>query len=243
MKKILTVAVCKNADSELTAPCEEIDIFYPGKDGRQGDKSVYGLLRQAKSKYTVLVDSDFTFKETDSFLKELDVATADIIVFDGGYLFKSAILKGLPARLCVDRYSAEIFGAFNAKTVSTVNLKPFAFNACYTEYSDEIAARLSDALDEFKKSKSKLPKEVYSFIFKALLSRLITFYMSAMLAVREKSLAAEALKEFDTKLRDNIVLYLALDKRFSAADLKKLRGKDFKINFLECNKFKKSIKK
>lgn len=243
MKKILTVAVCKNAGNELTPPCEEIDILYASESEQQGEKAVYELLRQVKSKYTVLVDSDFTFGETDGFLKELDGATADIIVFEGGYLFKSAVLKGLPSKLCVDRYAAEIFGAFNAKTVSNTDLQPFTFNAVYTEYSDEITASLSEALDEFKKSKAKLPKDVYSFIFEALLSRLITFYMSAMLAIREKTLGAEALKEFDTKLRDNIVLYLALEKRFYAADLKKLREKDFRINFLQCNKFKKLIKR
>ncbi len=238
MKKVLTVAVCKNAGAELPAK-EEIEILY----AEEGGKALYELLKQIKSKYAVLVDSDFVCGETEAFLKELDDASADIVVFEGGYLFKSAVLKSLPAKYCVDRYSAEIFAAFNAKSVATVKLKPFTFSAVHTEYSDEIAAMLTDALDEFKRSKAKLTKEVYSFIFEALLSRLITFYMSAMLAIKAKAINAETLKEFDSRLKDNIVLYLALEKRFYAADLKKLRAKDFKISFIQANKFKKRIRK
>lgn len=241
MKKILTVAVCKNTGEEIAAPNEETDVIYA--DGNAGDKAVYELIKKVKSKYTVLVDSDFRFADEEGFLKRLDEANDDIIIFDGGYLFKSAILKSLPAKICIDRYSAEIFASFNSKTVATVNLKPFIFSAVHTEYTEEIEARLSDALEEFKRSKAKLPKPVYSFIFDILCARLVTFYMSAMLAIYRREASPDALAEFDKKLKENIVLYLALNKRFTAAELEKLRGKNFKISFLQANKFKKLVKK
>ena len=74
------------------------------------------------------------------------------------------------------------------------------------------------------------------------MKKLITFYICAAVAIREKQLEAEKLKEFDAKLKENIVLYLALEKKFYPADIKKLREKDFKIGFIQYNKFKKLIK-
>lgn len=64
-----------------------------------------------------------------------------------------------------------------------------------------------------------------------------------MLAIYRKETAADGLIEFDKRLKDNVVLYLALEKRFSVANLKKLREKSFKINLIQYNKFKKIIRK
>ncbi|MBD5584004.1 MAG: hypothetical protein HDQ88_02895, partial [Clostridia bacterium] len=162
---------------------------------------------------------------------------------DGGYCFKTSLLKGLSQRACVDRYGAEIFAAFEAKTLSAVKIKPFNFTTVHTEYSEEIEARLKEALAEFKKSKAKLTKTVYSFIFDVLCERLVTFYISAMLKIKSGELDPETLKAFDTELKENVILYLALEKRFTLANLAKLRAKDFKIGFIEYNKFKKAVKK
>ena len=65
--------------------------------------------------------------------------------------------------------------------------------------------------------------------------------MHAMVAIREGNLAVEQFKAFDGKLKAEIVLYLALEKRFTAAKLHKLRDKDFKISRWTAKKFKKIL--
>ena len=124
----------------------------------------------------------------------------------------------------------------------SVTLKPFKFTTQRAEYSLTDEAKLEETLEEFKKSKAKLNKAVDSFIFDVLCARLTTFYICAMIAVYRKEATAEGLLDFDKRLKENIVLYLALEKRFPAADLKKLREKNFKISLITYNKFKKIIK-
>lgn len=243
MKKLLTVALSKNSMGNVAPPEEEIEVITISEDTAKNSKALYELLKQAKSKYTVIADTDFTFADVDEFLKELNDRNEDIILFDGGYCFKTTLLKGLPPKVCVDRYGAEIFASFEAKSLSAVRLKPFIFTTVHTEYSEEIEARLKEALDEFKRSKAKLNKTVYSFVFDMLCARLVTFYISAMLKIRNGELDCEKLKAFDAGLKENVILYLALEKRFTLANLSKLRAKDFKIGFIEYNKFKKAVKK
>ncbi|MDE5728695.1 MAG: hypothetical protein K2I20_00780 [Clostridia bacterium] len=60
--------------------------------------------------------------------------------------------------------------------------------------------------------------------------------------IHKNEISADELKELDLKLKQNIVLYIAMQKRFTAANLQKLREKNFKINFLTFNKLKKSLK-
>lgn len=236
MKKLLTIAALSGFQGEICAPCEEIEII------RVDEKPFYEVLKQVKSKYVCVADGGFAFSDSTEYLSELDGATADIVVFEGGCLIKTAILKGLPAKLCADRFTAEVFGAMDAKSVLNADFKPLNLYPVAPEYSPETEERLYDALAEFKKCKAKLSKEVYSFVFDAFLKKLITFYICAAVAIREKQLEAEKLKEFDAKLKENIVLYLALEKKFYPADIKKLREKDFKIGFIQYNKFKKLIK-
>lgn len=239
MKKLLTVAVCDKPSGQ-TAPNAETEILYAEI---VNEKTLSELFKQAKGKYTVLVEGDFTFEDNGNFTKKLDKENADIITFDGGCFVKTSILKNLPIKSCVDIFSAEMFGAFTAKTVLKTDLKLFNFSAVCEEYSETAEENLTEILREFKISKARLNKDVYAYITDALVIKLISFYISAMLAIRRKTVEADALKKFDLKLKENIVLYLALEKRFIVADLKKLREKDFKISFLQYKKFERALNK
>lgn len=245
MKKLLSIVACKNTGENLTPPDESAEVLRLDEAGAENNpKALYDLIRQAKGKYVVIIDTDCTLsdEEFNNFLKICDEASADILIFDGGYALKASTLKSVSAKLYTDRYGAEIYTAFNAKDVLRVTLKPFKFTVQRAQYSLTDEAKLEETLEEFKKSKAKLAKSVYTFIFDILCARLITFYICAMIAVYRKETTAEGLTEFDKRLKDNIVLYLALEKRFPLADLKKLRAKNFKINLITYNKFKKIIK-
>lgn len=245
MKKILSIALCNNAGGDLTLPDDGAEILrLDGNQAENNPKALYELIRQAKGKYTVIIDTACTVNGEDfaDVLKICEDSASDILAFDGGYALKTATLKGIPAKLCTDRYAAEIYTAFGSREIARVTLKPFAFTAQTAQYSQTDEKKLEEALEEFKKSKAKLPKAVYSFIFDILCTRLIAFYTCTMIAIYRKEATAEELAAFDKRLKDNVVLYLALEKRFTAADLKKLREKNFKISFLQYNKFKKSVK-
>ncbi len=243
MKKLLSIVLCKNACEDLTELCDGAEILRLD-EGADNPKALYELIRQTKGKYVIIIDTDCTVagEEFDNLLKVCDEATSDIVAFDGGYALKASTLKGVNAKLYTDRYGAEIYTAFNSKEITSVTLKPFTFTTQRAQYSLTDEAKLEETLEEFKKSKAKLNKAVYSFIFDILCARLTTFYICAMIAIYRKETTAEGLTEFDKRLKENIVLYLALEKRFPAADLKKLREKNFKISLITYNKFKKIIK-
>ncbi|MDE6667571.1 MAG: glycosyltransferase family 2 protein [Clostridia bacterium] len=243
MKKLLSIVLCNNAGENLTLPDEGAEILRLGEaDTEQNGKALYELIKQAKGKYVVIIDTDCTLNEEDfaNFLTTCDGCTADILSFDGGYALKAATLKGVSAKLYNDRFGAEIYTAFNSKEIVWVTLKPFTFTVQRAKYSLTDQAMLEETLEEFARSKAKLTKAVYTFIFDILCARLITFYICAMTATYRKETAVD-LSEFDKKLKSNIVLYLALEQRFPA-DLKKIREKDFKIGLITYNKFKKLIK-
>lgn len=245
MKKLLSIVLCKNAGENPTPPDDGAEILRLDEAGAENNpKALYELIRQTKGKYTVIIDTDCTLNDEEfvNFLKVCDEASADILVFDGGYALKASTLKGVSAKSYTDRYGAEIYTAFNSKEIVRVTLKPFKFTVQRAQYSLTDEAKLEETLEEFKKSKAKLAKAIYSFIFDILCARLITFYLCAMIAIYRKETTAESLSDFDKRLKDNIVLYLALEKRFPLADLKKLREKNFKINLITYNKFKKLVK-
>lgn len=246
MKKLLSIVLCNSASEDMTVTDEGVELLRleENQDG-QNPRALYELIKQTKGKYVIIIDTDCTVAEEDfaQFLKVAEECTADILAFDGGYALKASTLKGVSAKLYTDRYGAEIYTAFNSKEVVWVTLKPFLFTTQRAQYSTADEAKLEETLEEFKKSKAKLNKAVYTFIFDILCNRLITFYISAMIAIYRKETTADELSEFDKRLKDNVVLYLALEKRFPVAELKKLREKNFKISLIQYNKFKKIIRK
>ncbi len=76
-----------------------------------------------------------------------------------------------------------------------------------------------------------------------LCDRLVIYYLYALLSIKDGNLDSGKLIAFDGKLKAEIVLYLALEKRFTYAKLQKLREKNFKISGWTARKFRKILAK
>ncbi|MBD5632345.1 MAG: hypothetical protein HDP34_03870 [Clostridia bacterium] len=240
MKKLVTIIVCEKYDGEDNSPSEEIEFLYTDED-RQSGFIIKNAVKQAKGKYVCLVDENFGHQETQGFINVLGSASADMIVFDGGCCFKTSIIKGLDLSDDCDRETAEIFAALACKSVAKTAVKPFNVAKTAVTYSESVENNLLTAVTEFKKDKQKLEKGVYSAAFDLICNKLILYYASAIYAAYKKQLDREQIKAFDAKLKENIVLYLALEKRFTCAKLKALRKNGFKITIFNAPKFKKLL--
>lgn len=241
MKKVVSIIVCRSTASVPTEP-DGAEILYT-EENRGFAEIVQNAIKQAKGKYLVLCGKSFEFADLDGLLAKTGDSNADIIAFDGATAFKSALFKGILPN--GDKSTADILAILSAKSIEKSGIKPLKYEntADNLQYSESVAEELSEALKEFKRCKSKLPKEVYTFAVDTVCTRLNTFYAEAMLAVKNKQIPAEALTEFDALMKENVVLYLAMDKRFTPADLGKLRKKNFEISFITAKKFEKFLKK
>lgn len=238
MKKVLTLVMPDvNAGEAANLP-PEIEII-----GYGGGAPLSEAVKKVKGRYIIIADGDMECNVTAEFFAELEKLSADIVKFDRGYAFKTAIVKGVPAKLCTDKFRAEFYSAPDCKKLVTLSGHEFFGGAASAGkdggYSEEEEARLLETLEAFKKYKAKFTKDVYSFTFDMMRARLERFYVSALLAVKEGALPPERLKEFDLKLKENIVLYLAVEKRFADVNLKKLRENGFKTGYFTYRKLKK----
>ena len=245
MKKAVSIIVCRSV-SEVPPEPDEAEILYT-EENRVFAEIVQNAIKQAKGKYVILCGQAFEFEDCVGLINKLSASNADIIVFDGATALKTALFKGfLPAG---DKSTAEISVLLSAKSIEKSNIRPFAAEKKASAdndravYSEKVQSELSAALKEFKKCKSKLAKDVYTFAVDTICNRLTYFYASAMLAVRNKQISAGVLTDFDIALKENVVLYLAMDKRFTPANLGKLRKKNFEISFLTAKKLEKFLKK
>lgn len=242
MKKVVSIIICKNTPGVPTEP-DGAEILYT-EENRTFAEIVQNGIKQAKGKYTVLCGQGIEFADIDSLIGKASTSNADIIVFDGATAFKTSLLRSFTPD--GDRSTAEILAALSAKSIEKCSVKPFLFKnsgAENYEYSGKVYNELLLALKEFKKCKSKLAKDVYTYSVDIICTRLTYFYASAMLALRNKEITVEMLQEFDAILKENVVLYLAMDKRFTPANLSKLRKKNFEISFITAKKFEKFLKK
>lgn len=237
MKKILTFILSEETIESGAMP-ENAELLYAKPEN---DKSIYEALKQAKGKYTYIPESVLLSADLQELFDELEKTNADIISFKDGCCFKTAVLKGLNAKLCTDVFSVLAYASFASKSIASLDCTPFEAAPQKNCYKEGLERHLEDIINEFNKCKAKLPKDVYSFAFDLILQKLTTFYICAMLAIYAKKLDFNVLKEFDLKLKENIVLYLALEKRFTFANLAKLRQKDFKIDLFTNLKFKKLV--
>ena len=234
MKKLITFFVNDVKISETDNIPEEIEILNFGTE-----EPLNGAVKRAKSKYSLIASGEITCDNLTDFFAELDKVNADIVSFDNGYLIKTALIKGVPSRLCFDGYCAEVYAVMDAKSIIKLKTAPFTIKKDRTEYSKDEAVKITASLDEFKKVKSKLAKDVYAFTAEIICARLCDFYLSALFAIKDGNADVTEIKEFDLKLKENIVLYLTMEKRFTALDLKKLRACGFKIGFWDYRKIKK----
>lgn len=240
MKILLTVVVCGNGADGRSAPLYDgIELIYP--DGGEGVKDFLArALKAAKGKYTVVLDTKFLFADVQPLLNIIDKNTADMVCFNGGIALKTAVLKNV-VKDCADSFSCRILGVFACKNLLKTDYNPFTLERAAGAFTDENTAGLLLCAETFGRIKAKLPKEIYTYSFNCLCDRLVTYYLYAMLAIREGKLTADKLTAFDGKLKAEIVLYLALEKRFTYAKLQKLRNKEFKISWLAERKFRKVL--
>lgn len=240
MKKVLSIILCNTADGAQGEP-DGCELMFTDEVRTSGE-IIKHAVKQAKGKYICLLESGFEYTDIQSFLTELEKCSADVVAFDSGYCFKTSILKSLNLKDDCCTYITEIEAMLNSKSILKSDIKPFKLSEKPLFCSFEIAPALLNVLDNFKKCRTKLSKEAYSTVFDLICLRLISFYMSATLEVRERKIKAQDLIDFDGKLKDNVILYLTLEKRFTVTDLHKLRKKGFKVSFLTANKFRKALK-
>ena len=239
MKNLLTIVVCHSDNNDI-ATCDGVEFIFP-EEGENEKNFLTRAFKQAKGKYSLVCENTLKLADVQSVLNILDKNTADIVCFVGGAVFRTAIMKNA-VKDCEDAFSCRVLALLECKNLLKTVYNPFIFVKRAKDFTEENTEGILLAAAEFKKAKAKLTKEIYSFAFDMLCSKLVTYYLYSMLAIKDGSMPAEKLIEFDNKLKAEIVLYLALDKRFTYAKLQKLRDKGFKISSLTARKFKKCLK-
>lgn len=239
MKILLTLVVCmKNGDEGSKPLYDGIELIYPSGDETEKD-FLARAVKAAKGKYSVVCDREFLLSDVQSVLNIIDKNTADMVCFTGGIAIKTSILKGI--KDYEDAFSFRLAGVMGCKNLLKTVYNPFTFDKKNGAFKEENVAGLLCSAELFGKVKAKLNKEIYTYAFNMLCDKLALYYLHAMLAIRDGTMQAEALIEFDNKLKAEIVLYLALEKRFTYAKLQKLRDKQFKISWLTAKKFRKVL--
>ena len=240
MKQLLTIIVgCDTAEKHASTLYDGIELIYPEENESEKDL-ILRATKLSKGKYTILINETFRLADISSLLNMLDKNSPDMLVFAGGTAIKSSIVKAV-AKDCQDVFSCFILSVLDSKSVLKSTYIPFIFDKNKVNFSEANYAGLLTSAERFVALKAKLSKDVYSHALSALCARLIIFYASAMLDIRDGKMDSEVLASFDGKLKAEIVLYLAFEKNFTAANLTKLRKKGFKISWLTAKKFKKML--
>lgn len=232
MKKLLTVIVCKKFEGEIEAPHEDLEILYTDEDFDCSEIIKNGI-KQANGKYIALCDGAEVLS-WESLSAVLNGAACDALEFNGGRCFKAGVVRSV--NLKGDRASVEVNCALASKTVIFSDIAPFKFYYDNYDYSTD-SARLLSVLDDFNRQKAKVSKETYGYARDLLCKNLFFFYLDAMLKIHRGE-PADKLLEFDNKLKENVVLYLAITQNFNGVNLQKIREKKFKTDFFTYLKLK-----
>ena len=228
MKKVLTIAVLGD-DLNLNTQFEEVEIIQ--LDGAK--------LKKCKSKYVAFLNSGFTYNDLQPLLDRAESATADILAFEGGCLFKTSQIKHPDT--VADIFSLQISCILNCKSIEKTALTPFNCTDVI-DCDGEVFERLKNVIREYASAKTKVPVDVYSYARDIICDRLVLLYKYYMLAVK-KGADNNLLIEFDKEIKSlDVVLYKVFENRFNHAELEKLRAKNFKISFFTVIKYKKELK-
>ena len=239
MKNLLTLIIaCDTAEKHASSLYENIELIYQENESEKD--FLIRAIKGAKGKYSVLLNQEFRFADVNSLLNILDKNSPDMVVFAGGTAIKTSVIK-TASKDCKDIFSCFILSVLSCKTVLKSVYMPFTFFKSKVTFNNDNYSGLLIAAEAFSEAKAKLSKDVYSHAMNALCARLVAFYLSSMVAIKEGSMNSEELISFDGKLKAEIVLYLTLEKNFTAAKLSKLRKKGFKISGLTAKKFKKLL--
>lgn len=239
MKNLLSVVIFGSAEKQSATLYDGIELLY-ADEGESEKDFLTRAAKTAKGKYTVICDRAFKFADVQSLLNIIDKNAADMVCFVSDVALKTSVLRTV-AKDCEDCFSLTALTVFSCKTIMKTTYCPFSFSKPNGSFKENNTAGILLAAETFGKVKAKLPKEIYSYAFNMLCDKLVFYYMYAMLAIRDGALPAEKLIEFDNKLKAEIVLHLALEKRFTAAKLHKLREKGFKISRFKASKFRKIL--
>lgn len=234
MKNILTVLLCPGASRPEALPenCEIVELAE--------NEEFKTALKRATGNYALVAERTLLNADFAVLIKKLQTQEAEVVAFGGGFCYKTQFLKG------VRRFgtgAAQIFAVLACKSVYKSRSAPFIYAQNKNYFSENAQSALEAAVEEFGKEKAKLSREVYTLAFETLLYELERFYAAAMLEIRKKNLPAENIIKFDNALKDNIVLYLALEKRFKAASLARIRKNKFQVSYFTAKKLKKFLKK
>ena len=229
MKKVLTIAVFGgnlNSNS-MFETAELISATNP-------------LLKKCKSRYTVFLQNGFSYHDLRLLLYKAEKATADIVTFEGGCLFKTSAVKYPDEK--TDIFTTQLSCALNCKSIEKTELAPFKLAKDEIDCNEGAFEKLTCVLNEYRTSKTKVPLDVYSYARDIICDRLILFYKSYMLAVK-KGADNNLLVEFDKQIKSSdMVLYKVFENRFGHAKLEKLRAKNFKISFITATTYKMQLK-
>ena len=237
MKTLLTLIALYRTDAD--EPCEGVEIIYSENNESEKD-FVTRAIKAAKGKYAVLIHQKFKLADVNSLLNLLDKNSPDMFVFVGGTAIKTSVVKGA-VKDCEDMFSCFILSVLSCKTILKSLYTPFLFIKSEVTFDEVNYSGLLIASEEFSSKKAKLSKDIYSHAMNALCSRLVNFYLVAMVAIKEGRLDGKKLIDFDGRLKAEIVLYLTLEQNFTGAKLTKLRKKGFRISGLTAKKFRKLL--
>ena len=240
MKKLLTIVVCGGNLGELAEnPYDEVEFLYT----ENNESELPFLLKQAKGKYIYLLPSGYELCDLHMMVSVLGDKDSDLVSFTHGTAAKNSLFKGLNFKDNNCAFLFDVFSALEAKSITKTLYTPVCKSDEGAKFDEGVKVSIVIACAEFKKVKAKLSKEVYAHVSDMLISELTEFYILAMLAIRGGEYSADKLAEFDAKLKGEIVLFLALEKRFPVTKLEKLREKKFKISIFTAKKFKKYLTK
>lgn len=240
MKNLLTIVVgCDTDVKHASTLYEGVELIYPEENESEKD-FVSRAIKNAKGKYAILLNQKFKFADVNSLLNILDKNSPDMVVFAGGTALKTSVVKGV-TKDCKDIFSCFILSVLSCKTILKSVYMPLVFEKSETNFSEDNYSGLLASAEAFVSEKAKVSKDIYSHAMNALCMRLVSFYLFAIIAIHEGKMDSDKLISFDSRLRAEIVLYLTLEKNFTAAKLTKLRKKDFKISRFTVKKFKKVL--
>ena len=238
MKTVVSILICRRVESVPAEP-DGCELLYTDEN-RSYTEILKNGIKQAKGKYSIILDGGFEFADADGLVSALSAANADIVTFKSVTAFKTSLFKGANFDTG-DRAASEIYAALSSKSLVKSEVSPFICVKKAEKYSEQAEKAILEVIKEFTKNKAKLTKEVYSYCFDSICLRLTEFYIAALLAVKNKEIPSEKLAVFDGEIKKNVVLCLAFEKRFTYADLKRLRKNNFKISFITAKKLEKII--
>lgn len=230
MKKMITIAAIENGaalpDDILF---EGAEIIKPLKD-ESADSFFKRYFKCADGKYTAFVDAKINLYDFFGFLNALDRCASDAVTFNGGIVFKTSAIKGVNF-IGTDARCAEICALCECKSIAKTDVTPYSPIKFDKGYSDEYEKCVYAALNSYSKSKSKVPKEVYSTCFDLLVSRVSQFLAAQFLGLREGSAKVENAEKFYEELKKHTVLYHAVDKKLDIkGGLEGVKKDKFKIS-------------